>query len=110
MALERGAQPGNINAQRRGEFIRTLERAIAQDNGKRLRECAEKLLDLAAMGEAWAVRELADRLDGKAAQAIALQDPGGAPLFSTVERVIIDQVRLQAAQAEVPPPDDRVLQ
>ena len=51
-------------------FIATLERAIVQDDGKRLRAAAEKLLDLAAAGEPWAIQMLADRLDGKPSQQI----------------------------------------
>lgn len=51
-------------------FLTMLERAIAQDDAKRLRAAAEKLLDLAAEGEQWAVEMLAERLDGKATQDI----------------------------------------
>ena len=47
-----------------------VDRAIKQDSGKRLRAAAEKLLDLASDGEQWAVCLLADRLDGKSAQAV----------------------------------------
>ena len=49
-----------------------VDRAIKQDSGKRLREAAESLLDRAAQGEQWAVCALADRLDGKAAQALEI--------------------------------------
>lgn len=49
-----------------------LQRAMAQDDGKRLRDAAEKLLDKAAVGEPWALGMLADRLDGKVAQAVEL--------------------------------------
>jgi len=52
-------------------FRAAVARAIAQDNATRLRACAERLLDLAAAGEAWAVKELADRLDGKAHQSVS---------------------------------------
>ena len=51
-------------------FLGVLRRAIAQNDGVKLRECAEKLLDLASKGEPWAVQMLADRLDGKACQQI----------------------------------------
>ena len=67
-----GGQPGNNNAGKNKPFWRALDRAIVQDDGKRIREAAEKLLDLASRGEQWAVKELADRLDGKAAQSIEL--------------------------------------
>ena len=64
MAFEKGNKLGA-----KGKlFDQALKRAIAQDDGKRLREAAETLLSLAAQGEAWAVRELADRLDGRPAQ------------------------------------------
>jgi hypothetical protein len=66
----RGGQPGNDNATKNKPFLEAVTRAITQDDGKRLRSCAEKLLDKAALGEPWAVTLLADRLDGKAHQSI----------------------------------------
>lgn len=57
-------------------FRDALNRAIKQENGKRVRQAAEKLLDLAADGEAWAIRELADRIDGKAMQAVEAKVDG----------------------------------
>lgn len=64
------AQIGNKNAAKSRLFEQALRRAIVQEDGKRLREAAEQLLTLAAAGESWAVRELADRLDGKSTQAV----------------------------------------
>jgi len=69
---EKGAQPGNNNYQKGSIWNDALRRAIAQDDGKRIRAAAEKLIDLASEGTPWAVKELADRLDGKAFQSIAL--------------------------------------
>jgi hypothetical protein len=54
-------------------FDGALKRAIAQDDGKRLREAAEKLLTMASQGEAWAIKELADRLDGKSQQNVSVE-------------------------------------
>lgn len=54
-------------------FLGVLRRAIAQNDGVKLRECAEKLLDLASKGEPWAVQMLADRLDGKATQEVVVK-------------------------------------
>lgn len=51
-------------------FFNALDRAIVQEDGARLRKAAEKLLDLAAEGEPFALQMLADRLDGKAVQQI----------------------------------------
>ena len=54
-------------------FDGALRRAIAQDSSKRLRDAAEQLLTLASQGEAWALQMLADRLDGKPGQSVAIQ-------------------------------------
>lgn len=65
-------------------FLDTLNRAIAQDDAKRLRQCAERLLDLAAEGESWAVQMLADRLDGKPKQQTEVTGADGAPLVTSI--------------------------
>jgi hypothetical protein len=54
-------------------FEGALKRAIAQDDGARLRAAAETLLTKAADGEPWALQMLADRLDGKAAQSVEVK-------------------------------------
>ena len=82
-----GAPIGNTNGAKSRAFYGALSRAIAQDDGERLRRAAEKMLDLAAEGEAWAVKELRDTLDGKPTQTIA-GDPE-APLIGIVERKLI---------------------
>lgn len=65
-------------------FLDTLNRAIAQDDAKRLRQCAEILLDKAAEGESWAVQMLADRLDGKPKQQTEVTGADGAPLVTSI--------------------------
>lgn len=66
-----GAPLGNQNAKKENRrWAEAINRAIAQDDGKRLREAAEKLLTLAAAGDISALKELGDRLDGKSVQAI----------------------------------------
>lgn len=87
---ESGAQPGNNNAGKNKPFWRALDKAIAQEDGKRLRAAAEKLLDLAAQGEQWAVKELADRMDGKSAQVIAGDPENPLTMINKVERVIVN--------------------
>ena len=84
------AQEGNTNQSRTKPFWRALDKAIAQEDGKRLRAAAEKLLDLAAQGEQWAVKELADRMDGKSAQVIAGDAENPLTLINKVERVIVN--------------------
>jgi hypothetical protein len=75
--MERGGQIGNQNAARGKIWNDHLRRAIIQDDFRRVRQAAEKLLDLAAQGEPWAIKELGDRLDGKAIQATTLEDASG---------------------------------
>ena len=76
----RGAPLGNRNASKSKPFWHAIDRAIAQEDGKRLRDAAEKLLNFAAAGEEWAIKELGDRLDGKCAQAVVLSGDADAPL------------------------------
>jgi hypothetical protein len=71
------------------KFLAALNRAIAQDEGKKLRSAAEKLLALASAGEPWAVKELADRLDGKPKQTVEGGGEGGKFVHS-VELTIVD--------------------
>lgn len=79
-----GAPIGNTNG--KGKlFSSALKRAIAQDDGNRLRAAAEKLLDLAAAGESWAVKELADRLDGKSVQSVEVADTRDVSELTTAE-------------------------
>jgi len=82
-----GAPAGNNNAGKSRAFYGALSRAIAQDDGERIRRAAEKLLDLAAEGEAWAVKELRDTLDGKPAQAVEVGGIGGGPIEQSLKVV-----------------------
>ena len=63
-------QPGNKHGSKSKAFDQALRRAIAQDNGERLRQAAESLLTAAADGQPWAINQLADRLDGKPGQSV----------------------------------------
>lgn len=80
---QRGGQPGNENASKGKLWVAALNRVVSQDDGKKLRAAAEKLVDLAVGGDVQAMKELGDRLDGKPAQAITGVD--GGPL--TIELV-----------------------
>ena len=74
-----GAPLGNINHKKGKPFQDAIRRAIAQ-NPHKVRKIVDKVLDLAEEGEAWAVKEIADRLDGKAVQATELTGADGEPL------------------------------
>lgn len=62
--MYKGGQPNNTNAQKRGVFLRELNRELTQ-NPEQLRKAIKKLLEQASKGEPWAIQMLADRLDGK---------------------------------------------
>jgi len=70
MTFKKGDNPNPNGARKERRFYAALERAVLQDDGKKLRAAAEKLLDNAAAGEPWAINALADRLDGKPGQTI----------------------------------------
>ena|SRR3990167_3935671 len=65
--------------QRDKPFRDALRLAIAktEDDPRSLRVVANKLIDKAASGDVQAIKELADRLDGKVAQPIAGADGEG---------------------------------
>lgn len=65
-----GGQLGNDNATKNRPFLAALNRALAQGDPEKLRMIAEKLIAEAEKGEQWAIKELADRLDGKPKQQL----------------------------------------
>jgi len=80
-----GAPIGNQNAAKGRLWNDALRMAIAQDDRARVRKAVEKLLDLASEGEPWAIKELADRLDGKPVQQTVLENSDGTPLLAGIQ-------------------------
>jgi len=72
-----GGQPGNNNAGKSRIWKAAIERALAKrsrsDAVVALDELAEKLLTLADQGDLGALKELGDRLEGRAVQAVEAQ-------------------------------------
>lgn len=67
-----GAPLGNQNGVKRNQaWAETLRKQIAQDPEK-LRKIALKVLDMAMEGDIAAIREIGDRLDGKAVQQVIM--------------------------------------
>jgi hypothetical protein len=83
---------GNKHGAKARLFDSALKRAIAQDDGARLRKAAETLLTLASEGERWAVEMLADRLDGKAHQSVTVEP-------RNIEEMTLDQLRAAVVTA-----------
>lgn len=86
---------GNENSGRRQEKpfrdALRMELAAAGDDHKALRRVAAALLEKAFAGEVKAIKELADRIDGKVPQAIVGDDDEAAiSVVATIKRVIHD--------------------
>jgi len=90
---DKGAQPGNDNAHRGKLWNDALRKAIVQDKGLKVRLSVEQLLTKASEGEPWAIKELADRLDGKSIQGVELSNPEGET-FKTTHGMEIDAMEL----------------
>lgn len=69
-----GAPKGNNNAGKGRRWLSAIERALdkrsKRDQIEALDELAEQLLNKCAEGDLGALKELGDRLDGKAAQSL----------------------------------------
>ncbi len=79
-----GAPKGNLNAVRNKPWKDALRRALARKSGsvnKGLNYIADQVLDAAIKGDVWAIREVSERMDGKAAQEqILTGDEEGGPI------------------------------
>ena len=83
-----GAPIGNHNGLKGRLWAEALKRAISRKAAGCLEHGLDKLADLlvaaAENGDQWAMLEIGNRLDGKAAQAIQFQDDDGSPIGLSV--------------------------
>ncbi len=73
------APVGNTNAAKGALYNQALKRALARAGGNvdgGLNKVTDNLVKAALAGEQWAIKEVADRMDGRPAQAL---DIGGQP-------------------------------
>ena len=85
---ERGAQVGNQNAAKSRMFYDKLRLVLTQEP-HRLRGIAEQLVRQAEEGEPWAIKEIIDRVDGKAIQATTIENADGTPLLGGIQVTFI---------------------
>ena len=85
-----GAPVGNDNARKGKLFYDQLRKVLIQEDALKLRNIATKLVEAAEEGEAWAVREVIDRIDGKAIQATEISGPDGAEIVKGIGIVFVD--------------------
>lgn len=92
---EIGAQPGNKNASKGAEWRQAIKRALAHKSGKTYREgldlVATKFIESASNGDAWAMKEIGDRIDGKPSQAVELSGPDGTPITTQLNFIPLCQ-------------------
>ncbi|NDD52656.1 hypothetical protein EBZ39_02045 [bacterium] len=81
---ERGGQQGNQNAAKSRMFYDKLRLVLTQEP-HRLRAIADTLVKKAEEGEPWAIKEIMDRMDGKAHQAVSVENADGTPLLSGIQ-------------------------
>ena len=72
-----GAPVGNQNGKKGKLFYNQLRVALVQEDSRRLRTIADKLVKAAEQGEPWAVKEIMDRVDGKAVQSSEISGVDG---------------------------------
>lgn len=95
MPFEKG-QSGNPGGRPKEKPFRTalnMELAEAGENHKALRAIARNLIQLAQKDDASAlpaIREIADRSDGKVPQAIENGEDGAFEVLQRIERVIVN--------------------
>jgi len=84
-----GAPIGNQNGKKGKLFYNQLRKALVQEDSRKLRTIADKLVDAAEQGEPWAIKEVIDRVDGKAVQATEISGvDGDAVELKLIEFVI----------------------
>lgn len=88
------APEGNQNAAKGREWRNAINRALETrgngDRTKALDDLAEKLLENAETGDMSALKELGDRLDGRAAQQLIHTGDSNAPVVHKVIEEIVD--------------------
>jgi hypothetical protein len=74
-----GAPTGNQNGKKGKLFYDALRIALVQEDRKSLRKITDKLVKAAEEGDAWAVKEIMDRMDGKPVNTTELSGAEGTP-------------------------------
>ena len=66
----RGAPKGNKNQSKTKPWTEALTRALLEKDGKKLRAIADKLVEKVMDGDIQAIKEIGDRVEGKALQSL----------------------------------------
>jgi len=79
---------GNSNAVKGKMFYDKLRKVLTQEP-QNLENIVKQLVTQAEQGEAWAVKEVIDRLDGKAVQTNQVENADGTPLLSGIQVMFV---------------------
>lgn len=82
-----GAPFGNQNGKKAKQWEQALKKALARTGGsveEGLARVADKLVAAAETGDQWAIKEIGDRIDGKAAQQVTVSGDPDAPLETSL--------------------------
>ena len=79
---------GNLNAVKGKLFYDKLRKRLTQEP-HRLERIVNELITQAEQGESWAVKEVIDRLDGKAVQTTEVQNSDGSPILSGIQVMFV---------------------
>ena len=79
---------GNSNAVKGKMFYDKLRKVLTQEPQK-LENIVKQLITQAEQGEAWAVKEVIDRLDGKAVQTNQVENSDGTPLLAGIQVMFV---------------------
>ena len=82
---ERGGQPGNTNATKNRPITDALRRALLADDGKKMRQLTDAILNRAIEQSDAAAREILERIEGKVPQQLDHGNAGGEPFVLKVE-------------------------
>ena len=84
--------PENINREgrpKKGTTLTDIMRQIFQENAQIPKAIVAKLLEMAAKGDIAAIREVLDRVEGKAVQTTELTGENGQPILISASRGFI---------------------
>lgn len=85
------AATDTLGTGRKGDkVIRDALKAALRQDPERLKRVAEKAWSMAEAGNLAALKEIADRLDGKAVQPISNDDDNPFKVIHRIERLIVD--------------------
>jgi len=87
-----GGQPGNKNATKNRYWAEAIDKALKQsEEGKpnKLRRLADKIIEMALDGDMQAIKEIGDRVDGKALASIDVKTE------HSLSELTIDELRAE---------------